>query len=59
MTTRFEYALGATPIDLDEAKGRIPAHLTLQRELNEYKDCSEARLSVAHECDDGQSEARL
>jgi hypothetical protein len=30
---RFEYAPGATPIDLDEAKGLIPAHLTLQREL--------------------------
>ena len=32
---RFEYAPGATPIDPDEAKGLIPAHLTLQRELNE------------------------
>lgn len=28
---RFEYAPGATPIDLDEAKGLIPEHLTLQR----------------------------
>jgi|SRR5882757_9995381 len=35
---RFEYAPGATPIDLDEAKGLIPAHLTLQRELNEYEE---------------------
>jgi hypothetical protein len=32
---RLEYAPGATPIDLDEAKGLIPAHITLQRELNE------------------------
>jgi hypothetical protein len=24
---RFEYAPGATPIDLDEAKGLIPVHL--------------------------------
>ena len=35
---RFEYAPGATPIDLDEAKGLVPAHLTLQRELNEYEE---------------------
>jgi len=35
---RFEYAPGATPIDPDEAKGLIPAHLTLQRELNEYEE---------------------
>jgi Fic-DOC domain mobile mystery protein B len=37
---RFEYAPGATPIDLDEAKGLIPAHLTLQRELNEYEEAN-------------------
>ena len=35
---RFEYAPGATPIELDEAKGLIPAHLTLQHELNEYEE---------------------
>jgi hypothetical protein len=35
---RFEYAPGATPIDPDEAKGLIPAHLTLQRELNAYEE---------------------
>lgn len=35
---KFEYAPGATPIDLDEAAGLIPAHLTLQRELNEYEE---------------------
>jgi Fic-DOC domain mobile mystery protein B len=37
---RFEYAPGATPIDLDEAKGLLPAHLTLQRELNEYEEAN-------------------
>jgi Fic-DOC domain mobile mystery protein B len=37
---RFEYAPSATPIDLDEAKGLIPAHLTLQRELNEYEEAN-------------------
>jgi hypothetical protein len=35
---RSEYAPGATPIDPDEARGIIPAHLTLQRELNEYEE---------------------
>jgi Fic-DOC domain mobile mystery protein B len=37
---RFEYAPGATPIDPDEAAGLIPAHLTLQRELNEYEEAN-------------------
>jgi Fic-DOC domain mobile mystery protein B len=37
---KFEYAPGATPIDLDEAAGLIPAHLTLQRELNEYEEAN-------------------
>lgn len=38
---RFEYAPGAaTPIDPDEAGGLIPAHLTLQRELNEYEEAN-------------------
>jgi len=35
---RFEYVPSATPIDPDEAKGLIPSHLTLQRELNEYEE---------------------
>ena len=35
---RFEYAPGATPIDLDEAKGLIPGHLTLQRELTSTRN---------------------
>jgi Fic-DOC domain mobile mystery protein B len=37
---KFEYAPGATPIDLDEAAGLIPAHITLQRELNEYEEAN-------------------
>lgn len=37
---KFEYAPGATPIDPDEAAGLIPAHLTLQRELNEYEEAN-------------------
>ena len=37
---KFEYAPGATPIDADEALGLIPAHLTLQRELNEYEEAN-------------------
>jgi len=36
---KFEYAPGATPIDPGEA-GLIPAHLTLQRELNEYEEAN-------------------
>jgi hypothetical protein len=35
---RFWYPPGATPIDPDEAKGLILAHLTLQRELNGYEE---------------------
>jgi Fic-DOC domain mobile mystery protein B len=37
---KFEYAPGATPIDLNEAAWLIPAHLTLQRELNEYEEAN-------------------
>jgi Fic-DOC domain mobile mystery protein B len=37
---KFEYAPGATPIDADESLGLIPAHLTLQRELNEYEEAN-------------------
>jgi Fic-DOC domain mobile mystery protein B len=37
---KFEYAPGATPIDLNEAAGLIPAHLTLQCELNEYEEAN-------------------
>lgn len=40
MAIKFEYAPGATPIDPNEAAGLIPAHLTLQRELNEYEEAN-------------------
>lgn len=40
MAISFEYPPGATPIDQEEAAGLIPAHLTLQRELNEYEEAN-------------------
>lgn len=33
----FEYAVGATPLDPDEAAGLIPRHITTQGELNEWE----------------------
>jgi len=33
----FSYAPGATPIDLDEAEGLIPKHITTQEQLNEWE----------------------
>jgi fido (protein-threonine AMPylation protein) len=35
---KFEYA--PRGVDLTEAAGLIPAHLTLQRELNEYEEAN-------------------
>ena len=43
---KFEYPIGATPIDPNEAAGLIPSHLSLQRELNEYE---EANIVAANE----------
>ena len=43
---RFEYAPGATPIDLTEAAGLIPSHLALQRELNEYEEANIIEATV-------------
>jgi len=40
VAVKFEYAPGATPIDADEAAGLLPAHITLQRELNEYEEAN-------------------
>jgi Fic-DOC domain mobile mystery protein B len=37
---KFEYTPGATPIDPDEAAGLMPAHITLQSELNEYEEAN-------------------
>lgn len=36
----FAYPPGATPIDGDEAAGLIPAHITLQSQLNEYEQAN-------------------
>jgi len=33
----FNYPPGATPLDPDEAAGLIPAHITTQRQLNEWE----------------------
>ena len=33
----FRYAVGATPLDLDEAAGLIPAHITTQADLNAWE----------------------
>jgi Fic-DOC domain mobile mystery protein B len=38
MAMKFEYPAGATPLDPDEAAELVPAHVTLQRELNEFEE---------------------
>ncbi|HEU5281591.1 MAG TPA: mobile mystery protein B [Gammaproteobacteria bacterium] len=34
---KFEYVIGATPLDADEAADLIPSHITTQNELNEWE----------------------
>lgn len=34
---KFEYPLGATPLDPDEIDGLIPSHITIQSQLNEWE----------------------
>lgn len=34
---KLVYSEGATPLDLDEAAGLIPAHITTQSQLNEWE----------------------
>ena len=34
---KFQYPLGATPLDEDEAQDLIPHHITLQSQLNEWE----------------------
>lgn len=34
---KFEYALGATPLDQDEINGLIPLHIATQGQLNEWE----------------------
>lgn len=31
---KFEYPIGATPLDPDEVDGLIPLHVTIQSQLN-------------------------
>ena len=42
---KFDYPLGATPLDPDEIAGLIPPHLRTQDELNEWE---EANILKAH-----------
>lgn len=37
---KFNYAPGATPLDLDEIDGLIPIHITTQGELNEWESAN-------------------
>lgn len=34
---KFEYALGATPLDPDEINSLIPSHISIQSQLNEWE----------------------
>lgn len=34
---KFEYPIGATPLDPDEINGLIPSHITIQSQLNEWE----------------------
>ncbi len=36
----FQYAPGATPLDLDEAQGLIPAHISTQGDLNAWEQAN-------------------
>ena len=37
---KFQYAVGATPLDPDEAAGLIPTHITTQRDLNAWEQAN-------------------
>ncbi len=37
---KFEYPVGATPLDPDEAVGLIPEHISIQMELNEWEQAN-------------------
>lgn len=37
---KFEYPIGATPLNLDELEGLIPTHITTQTELNEWESAN-------------------
>ena len=36
----FQYSLGATPLDPDEAAGLVPVHITLQSDLNAWEQAN-------------------
>ena len=36
----FQYAPGATPLDLDEAEGLVPLHITTQADLNAWEQAN-------------------
>ncbi len=40
---QFRYAPGATPLDLDEAAGLMPTHITTQAELNAWEQFNVAQ----------------
>ena len=37
---KFTYAVGATPIDADEAAGLIPSHIATQSDLNTWEEAN-------------------
>jgi hypothetical protein len=37
---QFEYSIGATPLDPNEAVGLIPEHINTQAELNEWEQAN-------------------
>ena len=43
MGLKIQYPPGATPLDPDDAAGLIPAHITTQRQLNEWEYANIAR----------------
>lgn len=45
---KFEYAEGATPIDVDEAGDLIPSHITTQKELNEWEQNNILNATLKH-----------
>jgi fido (protein-threonine AMPylation protein) len=40
VAVEFEYAPGATPLDLDEAAGLVPKHITHQGDLNAWEQAN-------------------
>jgi Fic-DOC domain mobile mystery protein B len=60
MVIHFKYPPGATPIDLDEAIGLIPKHISTQANLNAWEEINIvegadwlARQNILHRLDEG------